>query len=309
MLQGVVLLGKDLESLLQATDIGLFGHRNDGLLISMGQNTGLLGVIAIENVVLHGFISSFIFIIVVFSPGIFQGLTDHRIDHGLLLFGEGIEHVGDGLLTLGFLGGVFCHSLIVSFLVLIRMRQRGLLCSGIFGDFFSGGLFIVGLRQLECFTGVDDRLVFCLFAMHHYGVDHGAGISTGQNKANFDHVSMHDLGHMLFQPIGMDGHSIHIAVLNELFGSLTGFGVIESAVSINPFIAMLQKHIAKHFIDVLVLVIPDQRNNLTIAVLKCTRHDRPAVSAMDAILGRPATEIIVFSHFDLFLLYRNLRSR
>ena len=119
MLQSIVLLGEDLDGLLQTTNIGLFGHSDNGLLVSMGQNIVLLNLFLVKYIVLHSRISSFIIIgIIIIGPTIFKGLPDYCINSVFLLFVKRVKHVSKGLFVFGLfiLLDIFCHSRVLLFI-------------------------------------------------------------------------------------------------------------------------------------------------------------------------------------------------
>jgi hypothetical protein len=91
-------------------------------------------------------------------------------------------------------------------------------------------------------------------------------------------------------------------MLNKGSGVHALLCLVESAISVYALVAILKKSMAKNVEGIVVLVIPYQRNDHAIIVLKSVVLDHTAIRTPDVIARRPATEIILFlSHFDLRL--------
>ena len=111
-----VLIGMCKEALLQAAEA--LGITNNCFHCSMRKNIILL-LIVVKYVSFHVIVSFrmshfifIIFIIVIGHTGIFECLTNHRIDHSLLLFAESIKYISNGLFTVCLLN-IVCHFIIL----------------------------------------------------------------------------------------------------------------------------------------------------------------------------------------------------
>ena len=110
-----ILIGMCKEALLQAAEA--LGVTNNCFHCSVRKNLVLL-LVVVKYVSFHVIVSfrmfHFIFIIVVIisHTGIFECLTNHCIDHSLLLFAESIKYISNGLFTVCLLN-IVCHFIIL----------------------------------------------------------------------------------------------------------------------------------------------------------------------------------------------------
>ena len=115
-LLNTVLIGMCKEALLQAAEA--LGITNNCFHCSMRKNIVLL-LIVVKYVSFHVIVSFrmshfifIIFIVIIGHAGIFKCLTDHRIDHSLLLFAESIKYISNGLFAVCLLN-IVCHFIIL----------------------------------------------------------------------------------------------------------------------------------------------------------------------------------------------------
>ena len=93
-------------------------------------------------------------------------------------------------------------------------------------------------------------------------------------------------------------------MLNKQLTCLARFSVIKCTICINTFITVLKKSMAKNLIWIIMTMIPNKRNGLTIIVLKSIFHDNSAIRAFKICFGSPSAKIEIF-HFDFILLLLN----
>ena len=155
--------------------------------------------------------------------------------------------------------------------------------------------------NLNIFTSVNNSLVFRIFTMHHDRIDICTGICSGKNQTNLSNITMSYIRHTLLKLISINRECINIAMLNKKLCGLTRFSIIKGTVSIHTFILIVKQDIAKNFIRIVMLMVPNKRNLLTIVMLKCILHDCSSISTFKVILRNPTTKIILL-HFDFLLL-------
>ena len=131
-------------------------------------------------------------------------------------------------------------------------------------------------------------------------VDECSGISAGDHKAQLLDVTMHHISALLLQAIGKDGQGVHITVLHDQLGRLTGSGVVEGTVSVNAILAVFQQRMAQNIGRVVVLMIPDEGDGLSVAMRERITADGAAITAHKVIARRPAAEVVLkfLLHFD-----------
>ena len=154
------------------------------------------------------------------------------------------------------------------------------------------------MSQLDVFTGVNNAFLIRLFAMLDDRFDERARVCTSKNQAQFTNITMHDIRTLLLQLICIDRQRIDVAMLNQKLCSLTAFGVVELTIGIHAFVTVLQQRVAEDFIRIRMLMIPNQRNLLTVICLECIFSDNPSVRAFQVITCSPTAKIVIF-HFDV----------
>ena len=241
----------------------------------MAKGVLLLGVL-VKYIVFH---IRFLLISFVGATLGFKGLPNHCINYILLFFSQSVEHFTNGL----FLSGLFSHFRFLLFL-----------------------FWFIGMREFEFFSGINNRFLIRLFTMHDDRINVGPRVCSCKNQTNFTDVSMQNIVHILLKLVRINRKSIYVTMLNEQLCSIACVGVIKFAVSVNALVTILEHGMPKNFVNIVVLVIPNKRNFLTIIRLKCIFHDYSTVRAFKIISSRPATKIII--HFESVLLHQIFRS-
>ena len=103
--------------------------------------------------------------------------------------------------------------------------------------------------------------------------------------------------------------NINTLVYIILFCGFSAFGIVECAICIDTFIAMLQYSLPENFIHIVVFMIPHQRYFCSVVMFECVRSYNSSVGAFNVSSVSPAAKIILLRHFDLCLLLHNLRTR
>ena len=215
--------------------IGTYGMSQEGLLqtastlsigenllhIGMRQNITLHHLILVKNIVLHIIILLviiFIIIIIIISlTSAFQSLANQCINYSLLLFSQSVKDILNGLIV----------GLIFDLL-------------GIFHGFFLLHFFIIGMRQINVLTSIDNSFFFGFLTMTDDGINECARVCTSQNEANFTNGPMNYISTVLLQLVCIDGQCRNIAMFNQPLSILTSFCIIKSAVSIHTFFSILE---------------------------------------------------------------------
>ena len=268
------------EGLLQTASTLSIGENL--LHIGMRQNITLHHLILVKNIVLHIIILLiiiFIIIIIIISlTSAFQSLANQCINYSLLLFSQSVKDVLNGLIV----------GLIFDLL-------------GIFHGFFLLHFFIIGMRQRNVLTGIDNSFFFGFLTMTDDGINECARVCTSQNEANFTNGPMNDISTVLLQLVRIDGQCRNIAMFNQPLSILTSFCIIKSTVSVHTFFSILEQCVAKNIKRFIVLVVPNQGNLLPVIIFKCIFSDGSAIRAFQIVSSSPATEIKSL-HFEFFLL-------
>ena len=288
MLESFQLLNaKILNSGLQAT-IPL-GILHDLFHIGMGQGVLLFNFV-VKNIMLHFSILLVIFFFIFFALSRKSG-ANKSIHNFLLLFGHGIDDILNSLI-LSMLNRFFVlfdrfviHRLLLFFDSFIVIAMLKIILEAIFAN------------DIHCFVRI-------LIAVNDNGLNSSAGISSSKNETNLADVSVDDIRTILLQLVGIDRQCTNIPMLNKGFGVHALLCLVESAISVYALVAILKKSMAKNVKRIVVLMIPYQRDDHAIIHLERTVLNHTTVRALDVILRRPATEIVLFlSHFDLRLSY------
>ena len=109
---------------------------------------------------------------------------------------------------------------------------------------------------------------------------------------------MHNVGSLLLELVCINGKRVNVSVLDQKLRSLTTFGLIELAIGVNAFVSVLENGMSKNLIRVSVLMIPDQRNFLTVVAFERILANDSSIGALQIIACCPSAKIKVF-HFDL----------
>ena len=293
----LVLLLIDLTSLSKTADAGLLRQLQNLIHVGVSQNILLTIILLVKHIVLHRIISFLIFIgFVIADAGIFQRLTDHCINDGLLFFAKCIKHIGDGLLVLGSIGfGLF----------------------NFFGHFRILLIFILGFnRCMNHDVFIPASIQFLNFAINgiitvgHNKVNVCARVCACKNQTQLLNIAMKDflpaIGRItLTKLICPDRKGTHITVINKFLCCLTGFGVVKISISINAFVTVLKKCMAKNGIGVVMIMVIHQGNFFSVIVFESIFLDDPTVSANKVVASRPSRKIAIrilsIRHFDFLL--------
>ena len=270
---GQMVVGIRFQSLTETA--AFLGIGQNGLLIGMTDNSGVLPLIVVENIVFHLF---FLLLGIGFFAVVFQGLSNEGVDNGLLFFVQSVKHVCNGLLLLGriILLGLFCHLFLLLFLV-IRVTQADFIAAVDNG-------FLLGVSPI---------------AMLDDGLDIGAGICAGKHKTDFTNLSMQDVSAIMLKLVGVNGQSRNVTVLNSNLCGLSRLAIVELAVSDYSIGLVHKQCVAKDVIRGVMLVIPNKRDCFAITLFECVTPNSPAVGTLDVVSGCVTIEIKV--HFEFLL--------
>ena len=156
--------------------------------------------------------------------------------------------------------------------------------------------------KLDIFTAEDLRVVILgiiVVRMLKHGFDSRSLVRSSQNQRYLSDRSVNYITSGLLKLIRVNGQASDITVLDKRFRLLSTFGLVERAVSINTLGLIVQFGPTEHVLRVIVLMVPNQRNPLSITVLKCIAANHAAISALDVIFGGPSAEVIFLHSFYL----------
>ena len=284
--QFLVILGIHGNGVLERADALVLGKTDDAGLIGMAQLKGLVVAGLVENVLLHRIVSSFKIgmfcglVVLVGFGSIFESLSHQGIDHSLLLFGKGLEHIGQSFVVLG---------LLILFLLAISRSIVLFLVLGLL-------LAVVGVIKADLLSGINNGLFLVLLPMTHDRVDVGAGVCSGQHKADLSDRAVQNIRPLLLELVGINTQRGYVAVLHKKLGVAAGFRFVECAVGVNAVLTVLQQRMAQNIHCIVVLMVPDQRDRLPVIALECVLADRASIGAFQIVTGSPATEIV--PHFE-----------
>ena len=212
-----------------------------------------------------------------------HSIGEQSNNNGLLLFSQTVDDIFNGIAVFGV------------FLFVIALS--GLLA--IIGSVV--GFAFVCMSERNGLVGAeDDFLLRTLSVSKIDKVNECSGICARNHKAQLLDVAMHDIAALLLQAIGIDGQGIHIAMLHDQLSCLAGRGIVESAVSVNAILAVFQQRMTQNIGRVVVLVIPDEGDGLSVAMSKRITADSAAITAHKIIARCPAAEVVLkfLLHFD-----------
>ena len=236
----------------------------------------------IKHVVLHVFILLFSFVGVGFVRFLFNRFFQNGIHDELLLVRHRIEDIADSLV-------VFIVLVIILVIVLV---------------IFLSGRVRMNKAGFDRFAGIKDTLLAVFFdrsvAVNNGGVDHGSRVCAGEYETYFANKTVDYILALFTKLVRVDRQSANIAMIDERFRVFTAFRVVEEAIGIHALIPIFQKSVSENRGRFIVSVSPYKRYLETVAFCEGVLHDRAAVTATHIISRRPAAEVIVFSHFDLY---------
>ena len=116
-----------------------------------------------------------------------------------------------------------------------------------------------------------------------------------------DH-SMQNITARLLQFVRINRQGLHVTVANSFFRCQTRFALIECAIGIYTLIAILEQRMTQNIIRVIMTVVPNQRNGLSIVVLERILTNGSTIGAQNVVSRGPTTKI-VFLHFDFSSFY------
>ena len=295
MLQLVLIL-VDLTSLLKATDTRGLGELDNLVEIRVGQDFLILHAIGVKNIVLH-FISSlrmihfvaviffFVFVFIFIFIFIFitiDNIINHRIDGLLLFFIKRVKHIANGLFI----------RMLKRFIVFIHVR------------FFLRFIIFITMKNCDVFTSENFSFLFAFLTVLNNRFDRRTRVRASEHQTHLSNIAVNNIRHILFKLVGINGKGHNIAMLDKQLASLARFRVIKCTICINAFVTVLKKSVAKNLIWVIMTMIPNKRNGLTIIVLKSIFHDNSSIRAFEICFGSPSAKIEIF-HFDFILLLLN----
>ena len=291
MLQLVLIL-IDHTSLLKTADTRGLGELDNLVEIRVGQDILVLHAIGVKNIVLH-FISSlrmihfvaviffFVFIFIFIFITI-DDISDHRIDGILLFLSKRVKHIANGLFI----------RMLKRFIVFIHVR------------FFLRFIIFVTMKNCDIFASKNFGFLFAFFTMLNNRFDKCARVCTCKHQTHFSNIAMDNIRHILLKLVCINRKRYNIAMLDKQLASLARFRVIKCTICINAFVTVLKKSVAKNLIWIIMTMIPNKRNGLTIIVLKSIFHDNSSIRAFEICFGSPSAKIEIF-HFDFILLLLN----
>ena len=291
MLQLILIL-VNLTSLLKAANTRGLGELDNLVEIRVGQDFLVLHTIGVKNIVLH-FISSlrmfhfvaviffFVFVFVFIFIAI-DDITNHRIDGFLLFLSKRVKHIANGLFI----------RMLKRFIVFIHIR------------FFLRFIIFITMKNCDVLASENFGFLFTFLTMLNHGFDRCARVRTRKHQAHLSNIAMNNIRHILFKLVCINGERHNVAMLNKHLTCLSRFCVIKCTICINTFITILKKSVTKNLIWIIMAMIPNKRNSLTIIVLKSIFHDNSAIRAFEICFGSPSAKIEIF-HFDFILLLLN----
>ena len=137
--------------------------------------------------------------------------------------------------------------------------------------------------------------------MAHDGIDISSRICPSKNKADFTNCSVDDITALLLELVCIDRQLINISISDHFLAHLTGFAVIELTIGIHAFVHVLKQRMAKNIERFIMLMIPNERDQLTIIIDKCIFHDCTPIRALHISSSGPSAEITIVDinfHFD-----------
>ena len=291
-----VLLDIGLEGGLEGAVLLLLGVGQNGLLNGMAQDSILSVVSLVENIVLHGTISSFgmfhsfivgllLFLTLIVRAGIAlgglarQSSAEKAVHNLLLLLAHAVDHGLQGVAALAVILGIFLGLGAVVAIVIT----------------------VVGVIKADALAGLDDDLLLSAFAVGHvHKVNTSPGVSSCHHEADFTNYTMNHITVLLLELIGVNGEGLHIAMLHQKLAGSSGFRLIKGAVGIDTVLPVLQQSVSQNIGRVVVLVVPYKRNHFPVTILKGVLADSPPICTYKVVSGSPATKVIPQLHFELF---------
>ena len=160
------------------------------------------------------------------------------------------------------------------------------------------------MKNCDVFTGENFSFLFAFLTVLNNRFDRRTRVRASKHKTYLSNIAMNNIRHILFKLICINGEGHNIAMLDKQLASLSRFRVIKCTICINAFVTVLKKSVTKNLIWVIMTMIPNKRNGLTIIVLKSIFHDNSAIRAFEICFGSPSAKIEIF-HFDFILLLLN----
>ena len=131
-------------------------------------------------------------------------------------------------------------------------------------------------------------------------IDHGSGIRTRQNQTDLTNNTMLDITTILTQMIGIDGKRIDVTMGNKFLCLLCSRRIVEYAIAINAIVTILEQCMTENVIGRIMIMLPNERDYISILFGKCIVHDRTTIGATNVVLSRVTTEI-TFHWLDSFI--------
>ena len=152
------------------------------------------------------------------------------------------------------------------------------------------------MLQYDVFSSINDSFLFGFLAMLNDGINKSTRISTCKNKAHFTNNTMHYICTLLLKFICKNRQLSDVAMLNQRFSILTVYCIIERTVCIDTLVPVFKESMTENVGRLVMSVVPDQRNDLSIAFLESIFQDSSSIRATDIIPSRPSGKIIC--HFE-----------
>ena len=264
--------------------------------------------VVVLKAVVHSIVLLTITLVVALTALAFiQSRADDSVNHILLFLRQGIKYLLDGLLV-GISHFAFSFLILVGFAGIIRMLQRFVLQRVI--------VRVQPMLQAQTRIGVNIGLGTVCFgaicAVLHNFIDQSAGVASSNYQAQFLDHAMHYGSACFLDAVCVDGHCINVAIVHASLGSLTAGRIVQLDVCIHAFLAVLQQCVPQHIVGAGMVMVPHNRNYLTVTFLKRIRRNSQAIKALHVGFGRPTGKVIIEidCHFEFFtLLPADLHSR
>ena len=117
-------------------------------------------------------------------------------------------------------------------------------------------------------------------------------MTMGNLGENYELLAMKSAGMSLLKIVRINGQRNDVAVRDRLFSIGSLRAVVEGAININALVTVLKKSVTKDVGGIIMLVLPDKRNDLAIAFLEGIVTDRPAIGTTKIVLRRPTMKIV-----------------
>ena len=257
-------------------------------------------ILLVFKAVVHSFFLLTIVVIVTLTVlAVIQGRTDDCVNHVLLFLRQGIKYLFDGLLVgVSHLG--FSFLFLITFAGIIRVLQILVLQQVI--------VRVQPMLQAQTRIGINEGFGTVLFgairAVLHDLINQSTGVTSDDNQTQFfDHTMHHSLSGFL-DAVGIDRHCVNVAIVHASLGSLSTGTVVHLHIGIHTIFPVLQQCVTQHIVRAGMIMVPHDRNHLTITFLEGIRCNSQAIKALHIGFSCPTGKVIIEidCHFEFFAL-------